>query len=80
MKALYNFTDAESGLFIGNLHELELAVCPRVGEMVGFAADGQEGERLYTVEMVTHHFPSAFMGEGVSHIIDISVRAVTTSG
>ena len=48
----YNFVEADTGMFIGNLVELELFETPRVGEQIAFAADGQSDEVIYFVDRV----------------------------
>lgn len=78
MKALYNFIEDGTGFDIGDLNGLELSVCPRAGEMVAFAADGQGDEVRYTVEHVKHIIHRNLDGE-IAQIVDVSVRPVVAA-
>lgn len=72
---LYSFYDAD-GKVLGSLHELELAVCPRSGEVITFPEQGGNGERQsFIVNHLTHVIHRKANGE-LLQIVDISVRAL----
>ncbi len=73
-KVLYSFYDAD-GMVLGSLQELELAVCPRSGEVVTFMTAGFEERRSFLVHHVTHLLHRDATG-AVVQLVDISVRAM----
>lgn len=72
----YSLVDPD-GNFIGNLHELDLAVCPQVGHEITFAADGQDAEITYVIERIRHIIHKNLSGD-LTQAIDLHVRPAVT--